>query len=157
MAYFQPLAKIDISYNIARYHLLKQWLSLQTEAESKKLRKGDLFSVLKTLFGVWERCVIQLEGEGLWGETERKMRDDVRQRVRLLKIAEKDSRIKDKELDCWNGMWAIGKVSKRGRKAVIKENFNGTEIGKGIEDGTVSSTLEGEQVDAEKLATKEEI
>jgi hypothetical protein len=120
------------------------------------MRRGDLFTVLKTLFGVWERCVIQLEGEGLWGETERKMRDDVRQRVRLLEIAEKDSAIKDKELNCWNRMWAMGKQSKKG-KTVVKENVKGIESVKDMEDGKVSSTLEGEQVDVEKPATKEEI
>jgi hypothetical protein len=127
MAYFQPgrgMEENEKEYNLTIYHLFARWIKLQTKTEAQQLRKLELFGVLRTLFGVWERCVIQLEAEGLWGEKERKLRDDVRQRVRLLQIAETDPVVKDQELKAWNKMWAIGPMEaeiEKKRKEVEKK------------------------------------
>jgi hypothetical protein len=164
MAYFHPgkgMEQDESEYNLAIYHLVEQWIKLQTKSEARQLRKLELYGVLRTLFGVWERCVIQLEAEGLWGEKERRLRDDVRQRVRLLQIAETDPVVKDQELKAWNEMWAIKRREekraakrakrriqrKRDKEEASKATSQGTEVkGDGKESEQDAGSMSGETV-----------
>ena len=99
MAYIQPGEDISL-----RTQFLGEWLKRSPKA-FRSFKSGNLFAQLNRMFKVWEEVINQLEAKGVWGSAQKGLTEDIRQRARLLKLAEKNPELREKELTAWREIW----------------------------------------------------